>query len=91
MKNNAYKDMLDGPVLRRWSDAFMGDAEVDNYNTPLVAGGEWWKGLPAGEVLVLAGTDEVFVGDVEELAGQLKVSDSDVLLGVLDGFCGGGC
>ncbi len=79
MKSNAYKDLLDGPVLKRWSDAFMGNAPVDNYNTPLAAGGEWWKGLPVGEVLVLAGTDEVFVGDVEAIIGHLKASGSGLL------------
>ncbi len=74
MSQNANKDMLEKSVLKRWSDAFMGGAEDDNYNTPLMADGDWWKGLPAKEVLILAGRDELFVSDIEEFVKKLNVS-----------------
>jgi acetyl esterase/lipase len=73
-KNNASKDILSGPVLKRWSDAFMGKAARDNYTYPLDASPEWWQGLPVEETLVLTGGDEVFVDDIKVFADKLKVS-----------------
>jgi acetyl esterase/lipase len=73
-KTNASKDILYGPVLKKWSDAFMGEAARDNYTYPLDAAPEWWKGLPVGETLVLTGGDELLVDDVKIFAEKLKVS-----------------
>lgn len=75
MKRNVGKDLLDRPVLERWSEAFMGGAEPDNYNTPLQADADWWKGLSAKEIYVLAGEDEIFVDDIEEFVKKLRVND----------------
>ena len=72
-KTNAKKDVLSGAALRKWSNAFMGDATQDNYTSPLDAPPHWWTGFPANDILVLAGGDEVFVDDIQEFAQKLNV------------------
>lgn len=50
---NRLKDNLTSRGLRKWSDAYMGSAQPDNFNTPLNAPADWWRNLPADGVLVL--------------------------------------
>jgi len=73
-ERNAKKDTLVRTALRNWSDAFMGHAERDNYNSPLDASPDWWDGIPAEDILVLTGADELFVDDITEFAKKLQVS-----------------
>jgi acetyl esterase/lipase len=74
-QSNANKDYLSRAALKAWSDAFIGGAAVDNYNTPLEAEPEWWEDLPASEVFVTAGADEVLLDDIKECTSKLKVSN----------------
>jgi acetyl esterase/lipase len=72
-KINAKKDILYGPVLKKWSDAFVGAAPRDNFTYPLDAAPEWWSDLPADETLVLAGGNELLVDDIKDFTDKLKV------------------
>lgn len=45
---------------------------ADEYNQPIMAPLEWWRGLPVEEVLIVAGKDEILVDDVVEFAGRLE-------------------
>ena len=53
----------------------MGDADMDFYNQPFHAPGDWWIDLKGTvqDILITAGTDEVLVDDIEAFAGKLKV------------------
>ncbi|KAI1130677.1 Alpha/Beta hydrolase protein [Nemania abortiva] len=70
-KANSRKDCLSVPGLRSWTTAFMGDAHMDNYNSPLGAPAEWWKDIQADSVLILAGSDEVLLDDILAFAEKL--------------------
>lgn len=72
-RRNAYKDCIGPESLGPWSRAFMGGAEPDNYNQPLRAPASWWEGSKVGEVLIVAGADEVLIDQVKELAGKIEV------------------
>lgn len=72
-RRNKQKDCLSVPGLKECSDAFMGDAPNDNYNTPLGAPSDWWQNTPADRFIVLAGKDEVFIDDIERFVEKLKV------------------
>ena len=58
----------------------MDGAAPDNYNQPLRAPADWWKGLQVQEVLVIAGADEVLVDYVKELGRKIEVSSALRLL-----------
>ena len=53
----------------------MGDANMDPYNQPFHAPGDWWIDLngTVQDILITAGTDEVLVDDIEAFAEKLKV------------------
>ncbi|KEZ43632.1 hypothetical protein SAPIO_CDS4230 [Scedosporium apiospermum] len=72
MKSNAGKDLLDLVTLRKWSDNFMAGTDLDFYNTPLTAGEDWWEGIAASEIAVIAGGDEIFVDDIRCFVEKLK-------------------
>ena len=74
MKDNVNKDMLTPGTLKRWSDLYIAGQEGDNYNQPMLAPVEWWSGLKVDEILVVAGSDELLLGGIEEFLKKLKVS-----------------
>ena len=51
----------------------MGRATPDPYNQPLVAPADWWRDVPVNEILIVAGSDEVFVDDIAALAKKIEV------------------
>jgi len=59
-----------------WYKSFLGGRARDGYNEPVAAEEGWWNGLEGvvGEVLVLAGGDEVLVDCIRVLGGRLAVS-----------------
>ncbi|KAI7203186.1 hypothetical protein KC316_g7802 [Hortaea werneckii] len=68
-------DYMSRPGLENASQAFMSDAPVDEYNTPLAASPEFWKDLPQAvqTIRVLAGGVELFADDIKAFAEKLKV------------------
>ncbi|KAL9118472.1 MAG: hypothetical protein Q9187_004983, partial [Circinaria calcarea] len=69
---NRRKDLVLSSTLKRWADAFMGTAPPDNYNQPGRAPAEWWKDLPAEEMMVVAGADEVLVDSIRDLGRRIE-------------------
>jgi acetyl esterase/lipase len=85
---NKQKDVLSGPALQKWSDAFMGRAPRSVYNTPLDADPDWWKGVPARSTLLLAGENEIFVDDILTFREKFKVhNDSRLETLIAQGEC----
>lgn len=52
----------------------MGTSERDNYNHPIDAPAEWWKGIKADKIAFVAGANELFVDDIRTLVEKVKVS-----------------
>ncbi|KAH8201724.1 hypothetical protein TruAng_004076 [Truncatella angustata] len=73
MVENADKDYLGKARLKLASDKFMAGGEVDYYNTPLGAGADWWRGIRAQDVCILAGEDELFRDDIQSFVARLSV------------------
>ena len=65
--------MLLPSTLERWAAAFMGGASTDPYNQPLTAPSEWWQGLRADEVLIVAGADEVMIDAIRAFIKKFEV------------------
>lgn len=84
MQLNRYKDALDAGVLHRWSTQFRGSAPTDPYMEPLSAPEGWWQGLPAKDVLITAGDDEIFLDDIEEMARRLQAVHPKTKICVLE-------
>ncbi|KAJ9501009.1 hypothetical protein LTR99_006494 [Exophiala xenobiotica] len=74
---NYYKDGLGLEALKTWSDNFMGGAQPDNYNTPLDAPADWWKGIKVGDkdIAIIGGSNEVLVDDIREFKNHVKVNN----------------
>ncbi|PQE22214.1 alpha beta hydrolase fold protein [Rutstroemia sp. NJR-2017a WRK4] len=80
--SNKESDILDTHVLQKWSSAFIGDWKgsgkgngEEAFLEPMKADGMWWKGLKGvvkEGILVVAGGDEAFVGDVREWVENMK-------------------
>ncbi|KAH8760111.1 Alpha/Beta hydrolase protein [Hyaloscypha sp. PMI_1271] len=74
MKLNQEKDILTISGLEYWGRNFLGGKEMDCWNTPLMAQGEWWGEVPCEEMLVLYGEDELFRDDIEEFCAKLTAN-----------------
>ncbi len=75
VKYNKYKDAVTPRSANLWSSNFLGGKPRDQYNEPMVAEAEWWRGLRVEEVLVVAGGDEVLLDSTKAFEGKLQVSD----------------
>lgn len=87
MTENEQLDFLTKPLLKRSSNALMGDAPEDVYNTPKSAGAEFWRDLreKVASVRVVAGELELFVDDVRESVRTIQATkENDVELFVQD-------
>jgi acetyl esterase/lipase len=73
MQLNSEKDILTISGLEYWGRNFLGGKEMDCWNTPLMAEGQWWGEVPCEEMLVLYGEDELFRDDIDEFCAKLKV------------------
>ncbi|KAI1380453.1 Alpha/Beta hydrolase protein [Hypoxylon crocopeplum] len=71
-ERNKQKDSVSSRAVKSWFDGFMGSAPIDNYNTPLNAPVDWWNDIQAENLLILAGTDEVFVDDIQQFAEKIE-------------------
>lgn len=80
VKYNKYKDVVSAACADLWSSNFLGGKPRDQYNEPIAAGAEWWRGLKAEEVLVVAGGDEILLDSIKTFEGKLKVSDDLFLI-----------
>lgn len=71
------RDIVNHEIASKWSSAFLGEQERDEYNEPLTAKAAWWEGLKAKaeEILLVASEDECLTDDVAKMGEILKVSD----------------
>lgn len=67
-------DYMSRPGLQDAAQAFLSDAPVDEYNTPLAGSPEFWKDLPQAvqTIRVLTGGLELFADDIKAYAEKLK-------------------
>jgi len=73
--DNQYADCVEKPALEDWSNAYLGEAAPDGYNSPLAAPKGWWKGLKSVELCIVYGEYEVFRDDITRFTEVLKVCD----------------
>lgn len=73
MQSNLNKDFLVLDPLKECSLQFLGQADADAYNVPLIASPEWWKDLPVRDLCAVGGEYEMFLDDVKAWAQIVKV------------------
>ncbi|KAL4786367.1 Alpha/Beta hydrolase protein [Aspergillus varians] len=70
---NQYKDLLPAEGLKAWSIVYLGKRKAgDAWSEPAKAPTEWWVGVKAKRVLILAGSDEILFSAVDEFAKRFK-------------------
>lgn len=72
--SNRRKDLLGAVALAYWAHNFFGDSPPDLWNTALMAPDEWWATVPAKEIVVTYGDDELLRDDAAMLCDKIKVS-----------------
>ena len=74
VKRNAMSDMVTAKAADRWSSSFLGSSPVDNYNQPILGDLVWFDRLDlyVKDMLIWAGSHEILVDSIEELAKTLK-------------------
>jgi hypothetical protein len=73
----------------KWSTAFLGTSETDNYNQATEAPAEWWSDVQVKDFLIVAGGYGICVDDIKTFAGKLA-SVKEVELVVGEGEAHGG-
>lgn len=71
--SNQYRDSVTNVTINQWSDMYLNGKPSDNYTEALLAPEEWWKGVMAQEVLILAGSDEILRDSIKEFAKKFEV------------------
>lgn len=74
MQLNKDKDVLSASSLAYWARNFLGDADLDSWNTPTMAPEEWWGDLLVDDILALYGDDEILHDDTAVFCERLRVS-----------------
>lgn len=74
MRTNKNKDIISPKSLGRWGKAYLSGQKPDNYSEPFIAPPEWWKGVKAKDVLIVAGSDEILVSSIEAFVKKFKAS-----------------
>lgn len=69
-RTQAGTDILNQTILREFTDHFK-PKRGEIYAEPLVAEPEFWRNLPVKNILVTAGTWEIFVDDIQALAKKM--------------------
>ncbi|KAL2869296.1 putative 6-hexanolactone hydrolase [Aspergillus lucknowensis] len=73
MAANRYKDIISAEGLKSWSELYLGKRkEGDSWSEPAKAPTEWWAGVKAKRVLILAGEDEILFTAVDEFVKRLQ-------------------
>ena len=74
MASNAKKDIDQKEALESWAKQYLNGKASDNYAEAVLAPIEWWRGSQVERVLVLAGSDEVFIDSIEAWVENFRVS-----------------
>ncbi|KAK2591724.1 hypothetical protein QQS21_010578 [Conoideocrella luteorostrata] len=65
-------DCITPTALQTWARNYMGDAAPDYYTDASLAPAEWFRGLPAQKILVLAGKNEYLLPNINSLVKTLE-------------------
>lgn len=84
---NLNTDYISSATGNRWKSQFLGSSQPDEYNCPITATADWYRGidkLSAG-VFVNGGSNEVLIDSIEATAKVLKSVHSRTEVVILPG------
>jgi len=88
-KHNATKDLITGKTGNLWSSEFLGTkwphTNKDNYNEAIGAPAEWWRNVPAEEILIVAGKDEVMVDGIKSFVETFTKMKPETTIFIAEG------
>lgn len=74
IRTNRNKDIISVDCTGPWGEAYLGGQKPDNYNEPFLAPADWWKGIQAKDVLIVAGSDEILISSIEAFVKKFEPS-----------------
>ncbi|KAL6870124.1 hypothetical protein ACO1O0_001459 [Amphichorda felina] len=85
MTHNAKKDIDKKEALESWAKQYLNGKASDNYAEAILAPIEWWRGSQAERVLVVAGSDEVFIDSIKAWVENFRAANNETRLAVAEG------
>ncbi len=72
-KENRYKDLFLKQAGDKWAKAYLNGRLPDSWSNAFLAPDEWWCGTQAKHVLILAGSEEILLSQIENFVPKLRV------------------
>lgn len=72
-EENRYKDLFLKQAGDKWAQAYLNDRLPDFWTDPFLAPDEWWCGARVKHILILAGSEEILLSQIENFVPKLKV------------------
>jgi len=72
-KENRRKDLFLKQAGDKWAKAYLNSRLPDSWSNPFLAPDEWWCGIQVKHVLILAGSEEILLSQIEHFVPKLKV------------------
>ena len=72
MKNHR-QDPVTVEVMKGWAQKYLGKAPLDFYSQPCIAPSEWWRGMPAEQLLITDAAREMLADDLVTFLETMKV------------------
>lgn len=71
-EKNRYKDLFLKQAGDKWAQAYHNGRLPDFWSDPFLAPDEWWCGARVKQVLILAGSEEILLSQIEKFVSKLK-------------------
>ncbi|PVH77428.1 putative epsilon-lactone hydrolase [Cadophora sp. DSE1049] len=84
---NVEKDIEDRGVLKKMADLYLNGHSTNPYIEPLIASGEWWKGVKLEKALIVAGSDEVHLDSIDIFVRRFTASNLETTFVVARNEC----
>lgn len=74
VKENSEKDIFSEEAGHRWANAYLNGRPSDSWSDPFLAPVEWWADVKVEQVLILSGSEDILLSQIQEFVVKLKVS-----------------
>jgi acetyl esterase/lipase len=69
---NRYTDLFVKQAGDKWAQTYLNGRQPDFWSDPFLAPDEWWSGVRVKNILILAGSEEILLSQIEKFVLKLK-------------------
>lgn len=74
VQDNCDKDIFSKEAGHRWANAYLNGRPSDFWCDPILAPIEWWVDVGVERALILSGSKDILLSQIQEFVVKLKVS-----------------